>query len=989
MNIMKLLFLHISDLHIDKTTKFSYLKIDGISNVLRKYSEIDNIFIICTGDLANRGTEEDYLMVRNFFSKLINSIKRVTKHQYIQLYVVPGNHDILIDKDYKISKDDINDFSFDKELNKMENYFSFLQNWKAASNKKKNKFDIVSDKININDFVISINQINTAPFSGLNHEDKEFHYVKTSSLERIDASCDLNITMMHHSYNWFHENVKTELENKIKKTDILFYGHEHDMRTTFLHGSDSNILVLKAGSFDSDSYYNNSYFNIVVYSTEQKTGTVESYSWNKSENIFISENKEEFKKNKNTQCIYKESFIKGLLTDDKTNIGLNLFDYFVFPETRIDNENKNIYDYKGIKKVIRNYRIISISGKSESGRTVLLKYMYNDLRNEKMALFINSKDMDNLNIKTIISHAINDQIEGQFSYEKFQQFPKENKTIFIDDFDKLNGSKTKEKLMEFLEKNFYQIVIAVSTDSVSSLKEKFKESFENNIIDISVKPFTSKQRNEIIEKISKRKGLLIDKNYFEDIDKCFKSIPALKFLGNTFSINYISLVLSSGSVIPSGSKSNFDILFEQTLRKSIFDYSKQENVDTYFKILELLCHKIHFEKKNQISLSELSILITNYNNEYDKNVRTQNFIASMLKSRIFIETIPESYMLANKMYLAYFVAKGIWYKIINEGSYEEFDYVLKNVCFGINGDVLMFIIYITQNFKLLNSIFEECENITRDWCQLSFDNKTISFLYTKDKKIESLSNVDEEQIKNYKQRQVEKEIYDFETYPITCEGIYDYDEDDIYMELNEINRINKYVELISRGIRSFNASIKANQKQILIDGVIRNLNKFLYKILSEFEDGLDEFIEFLCENRPKINKTKVKSELIDFLLVFVLSVYDYNLSLCTCNETYKSLDNYFIQTSNESIDNLFYKLVYLDNSRKYDEFVSCLKELLKSTSDPCVLHMVRILVFRKTYTENLSKSQRDSLIDTFNNLANSSNKISHQSVTLALMQKQN
>lgn len=178
--------------------------------------------------------------------------------------------------------------------------------------------------------------------------------------------------------------------------------------------------------------------------------------------------------------------------------------------------------------------------------------------------------------------------------------------------------------------------------------------------------------------------------------------------------------------------------------------------------------------------------------------------------------------------------------------------------------------------------------------------------------------------------------------------------------------------------------MKADQKYLLIDGVYRNTNKFLYRILSEFND---EFIDYLCEGHPNEDKAKVKFNLINFLLIFTLSVYDYNLSLSTCNETYKSFDNYIKKSDESLIDIQFLKLVYLDNSGKYSDFLNCLKKILRTTSDPCILSMVRMLVYRKSYTMNSGMRERMALIDLFNNNVEPDYKISHKSVTLTLMQE--
>lgn len=115
---MKILFLHISDLHISYQTHFSEKKIEGVANVLRKYRNIEKIFLICTGDVADTGDAGDYKVASVFFSKLISTVKKIFENQYIYLYIVPGNHDIKINYNYNPSTDDINDENLHKELKK-------------------------------------------------------------------------------------------------------------------------------------------------------------------------------------------------------------------------------------------------------------------------------------------------------------------------------------------------------------------------------------------------------------------------------------------------------------------------------------------------------------------------------------------------------------------------------------------------------------------------------------------------------------------------------------------------------------------------------------------------------------------------------------------------------------------------------------------------------------------------------------------------------
>ena len=73
---MKIMFLHISDLHIQGCTKISITKIKKMVNSLNSFDEIDKIFVVCSGDLANAGNKKDYQSVDYFFRQLLRELKK-------------------------------------------------------------------------------------------------------------------------------------------------------------------------------------------------------------------------------------------------------------------------------------------------------------------------------------------------------------------------------------------------------------------------------------------------------------------------------------------------------------------------------------------------------------------------------------------------------------------------------------------------------------------------------------------------------------------------------------------------------------------------------------------------------------------------------------------------------------------------------------------------------------------------------------------------
>ena len=89
-------YLHLSDLHIgDKYQKglISQTKkilFEDIDFILTKIKTLDVVFF--TGDLVQKGTEEEFTLLEDFLKELWELFKKCGQNPY--LLCVPGNHDL-------------------------------------------------------------------------------------------------------------------------------------------------------------------------------------------------------------------------------------------------------------------------------------------------------------------------------------------------------------------------------------------------------------------------------------------------------------------------------------------------------------------------------------------------------------------------------------------------------------------------------------------------------------------------------------------------------------------------------------------------------------------------------------------------------------------------------------------------------------------------------------------------------------------------------
>ena len=121
--------------------------------------------------------------------------------------------------------------------------------------------------------------------------------------------------------------------------------------------------------------------------------------------------------------------------------------------------------------------------------------------------------------------------------------------------------------------------------------------------------------------------------------------------------------------------------------------------------------------------------INEYNERYDNDLNPKMVYDIAIKSNI-IKEVPNEFGIefCDENLLAYFTALHL-NRGLNEGKcVEELKYILDNICFEINGDIILFLSYITSNVKILYPIMESMIGLMDEWDEFSFEKSNIEFL---------------------------------------------------------------------------------------------------------------------------------------------------------------------------------------------------------------------------------------------------------------------
>lgn len=962
---MKVLFLHISDLHLKKDTIVDVKKITKIGNVINEYQNISKIFVICSGDISYTASREEY----NKAYRLLKDLKSTLSNNYkggIEFILVPGNHDIIINENTTYNDSDINVEKLKKQIDSMHSYYNFINGWYHKQKIVLNtRYDVAKYYENVKENNISINLINTAPFSTREHNDKELHFVNPESICKIRREKGLNILVMHHSCDWFHEKVKNILEKSIlENIDIMFYGHEHSQKVFKLKNSSREILISKAGAFDVNEYDNNTSFNIVLFDFHKRDATLNIYEWIKTTQMYlkVDTHKVEIMSNKPIQ--YNKNFINEIEEDKKNNLGYKQSEYFVFPDVRKE-EKSIIKDIIELENYIFNKKYVIINGRNESGKTTLLKMLFLKLKESITTIFIDKKDINNNNIQKIISNAVEKQFSTLNAKEKFKQLKKEEKIIIIDDFDKIQKEEARLKLINYLQQHFGYIIVSGSFNDSLDIKEEFKEKYMLDMANLNIHHLTKKQRMELTRKLGKLNSFELDNKQILEIEKNIEKNPILLAMGNSFIITSIDAYIKQGGSYSSDGKMGFSVLFENSLRSAIIQNTKKIYITEYLRAIEFLARNIHFSKKSVFDDGLIEKSLTECEKVHGDEVSKRDFVNTMVDAKILKEIDTNRYIFLNKMHLAYFVAKYIVFDINNNSNYDDYKYILENICFGINDNILLFIIYLAQDMKLMISICNKANEITKDWELFSFDKKNINFLYNKTNISENITISDEE-IKIKENEFIENEIENIENFKLSCEGIYDYNENDINTNINQLLCVLKCIELLARGYDSFYASLSSEQKEKIANAIFINIDKIIFNTLNKIDMVFDDFINFLSEHTEKeITKEKIEKEFINDVIGIIANLYFYYSNLCTNSQTYNLLNN-IIAFDSTNLNSVIHRFSITNNTYKIDKLKEKIRDEISQLKDQCAIKIAAIIIIKGILTNNYSLSERNSLIDTFN-----------------------
>ena len=967
--IMKILLLHLSDIHIKDASFCDDKYIHSIISALSEVPKFEQVILLFSGDIAFSGKREQYEHAKHFLGKIIKNIKEkyLDDDKKVHTIIVPGNHDINFNGQSRDRAEIAKTWKehglqnyIEGDIAKMSNFFEFA-NYNNCF-KSKNLVDNIVLKYG--QYSIQFNLINSAPLSILNDtngdNEQGLHYLSLSDIEKLHKLSDTNVcfTIMHHGIDWFSTELREQLSNAIvSHSTALFVGHNHIQHSEFKNiDGNSDCMIVRGGTIqllgqvsefncvilDTDTNFLN------VYDCKSIDGDVYAVSQQQERAIEKLYKFNDFQINKEFFHEINAAHFNGMSTNE----------LFVFPSMlhildEYNNTNK-IECFDDFAATVDKCDVCYIEGGDLSGKTQLLHYLYLKTFEKAVPILVDAEEIKGESINEILKIAFFKQYTNDSKlYNKYLQLDKNLKIIFIDNLDKI---KHYSKFIADIQSKYGKVIctsrLSLNVDIKEALLAQITEDRE--ICRLQIEPFYYEKRKELISKACKilYSGLSDSalSTKIKEINDFIMGELKIFNISPYFILSYCNN-FSKRTISDRSNLNTFSEVFKANMVKSLESVTSYK-VETVLFILEEIAYQIVTRKAYPISISFITKIIETYNEKYDQKINVIEFINNLVESKIW-KFYGEQYLkFSSESILAFFAGK----KISDNRHTEEGQLIIKalvkNICFGINADILQFIIAYNNDSNLLNMLISEANSFFDKLEEFSFEKNNLPYLNSPVPQLH-LSAPDQTK-KMAETKRIEQHERQIKTQVETI-SIFDYTESDLNKFVNKQVRLQRLSILTSMLYSNFYHIILATDKSQYINAIFSQPNKIVFYMLEPFSKNfptvIDELYGEVHADNPNITKENIAEIFVSISQTMILNVYDFVARNCGSDETIESLKKYANNSKNVNYNILL--TMILENMNKLEQFGKLAEKIDDDSQNKCISAIIKRIVYKHFVWNNV------------------------------------
>lgn len=293
--------LHLSDLHIDREDGEIPVMLNNLLDDIKKELEdVDNIVILVTGDIVNKGNYKAKESVLAFFRKL----KEMFQERCVGIYIVPGNHDkvrSVLDEKLILGNGNYSEQFYKEEwkyvLLGFQNYSLLCKDIYKIFYKENDGYPYFEDT-----YGVSVKTINgkdicfllfNSAWSCMGDNDEHNIYIgefqmnqmkKSYNEKRKNRTFDLVVAIAHHPINLLESMDEDKFRNLLLSeiglnANVYICGHIHNRDVTNWYNNRHSLTTLVSGVGEQDKDGNHPYaHNYASYCFNLDLNSIDVYA---------------------------------------------------------------------------------------------------------------------------------------------------------------------------------------------------------------------------------------------------------------------------------------------------------------------------------------------------------------------------------------------------------------------------------------------------------------------------------------------------------------------------------------------------------------------------------------------------------------------------------------------------------------------------------------------------------------------------------------
>ncbi len=897
---MKLLILHLSDIHLQDSENSCVNKIPLIPTALQNEEiALDAAIVVISGDVTYSGTESQYNIAADLLESLRTELCAKLRLEGLRFAFVPGNHDcdfsmnqsvrdIVIEgiRGGKIPDDGMIQCCCEPQ----KPFFSFRDSFPTGT--PDTSFSPLHWEYNMEgpNARIQFRCFNTAWMSVLREQQGGLHFPE-SVLKSDDwaKNNDFVVSIFHHPYNWLPAASYRRFRAAIEETsDLILTGHEHEPDHYQKYSFTGEVNeYLEGAVLQEHGHPDRAGFHAVyVDLTTQRQRTV-SFWWQS----------DRFTPNRHTKdwIAYKRGSRSGrkdfTLDEDfatwlddpgatyqhPAKDDLSLLDIYVFPNLRpftvSDNKEfvyNSLIEGRDLLKTIGAKEKVFLFGRHQAGKTTLAKVLFQDLYNKNLTpIFLDGSDIrsPHLTIQKLEA-LVETRFQNQYAnplLPAFQQLDRDKSVVIIDDFDHGNlNSRGRIRFLEALCKRYDRVVI-LGDDSLKF--EELVSGSETGELFSDFEQFEIEQFGHLLRHKLITQWYSIGSEFDSDPQQLEKRIHHAEQLVNTmlgrsylpsYPVFVLGLIQAQESVTrPDSSAGTYGSLYEHLITQSLVANSSGWGLDLKLTYLSELAFWMYSQKRKRISDEEWAAFHQKYCKTY-KIHPSRKDLKDELSSKGLFDLRDECYGFRHPASFYYFTARRLRDNLSQEEIRDLVRGLLATLHKEENASIWLFLTHLSKDPFLIDAILTHAREIYSEFPEAEFD-EDVTFLKGFSKSVEEIV-IEDKEFKALKEDRL-RHLDDSPVDPAKlkeAEEIEDVSEetDSALLMTARMNLALRTLEVLGQLVKNFPGSLKGTEKYNLIKESyslgLRTVSMMFETFQADPEGLIDLVVDRVIDQHPNV-----------------------------------------------------------------------------------------------------------------------------------------